>query len=1144
MNIPEPLNCSDETTLRRIMEDYVYASENELAKTLKESTPSVDTEKGRIHIKEIIGSAQLSKTQCAVTWKETLWDEENSIPVSNETTDLVRNAIITYSNAQDDWYSSTIAMNTDGFKFIETNTVAKCKFDAAQFQKTVQPQLNNLNPETDETKIKNYFIANAFNNALAGYPCNDVIPLYKFNVGDYLSANSDLNNTFNSGDTTNTKGAIDHYRLYGLNENRVIRAQQKITPLSTTIKIQQPTPKNGDLDNASNACPTTSCDDLSVLFNIVDEYNNDPTAPGAIMLVTKANTAHLYKCDLEVNINYDTQVINSAGSLVQKGSFTYDDTGKEIPATKPPPKGTVNADKISLDVRMDVKTCKITYYGTDGPGSGTTIMPNTPPLHKPLEYATEVASSVMKPITGAMNTIGDAVSTAVESATSLFSTYRANTFASVGGISTLGGCPMAKCSDTVNLNAMMAFYKKLAPPDKQINNILRVGTLDDSTCDITFQEDTLVAGEAGKRSISISQTSALRFKMEPGGAPCTFNVKSMSSLFPAGPDEVLDMTNPLNSSACGEVFYVDTKVAQKEMANVCKPYKATVATKAQLASSQLAGADWCAPGWVADVSGIAFSPAKDGEGFGCTSGSGASRSGTSDLHSLKSSLAGVHCFGTKPDKIIQAYTGPPCTGMVNTPIQFQNKPSVTPSTPNIQIPFTQVGSQCILKCPADWNLRGGTIGGCWKINNENIIIKATDLKQVSLPENLCPPPERIVTYFNGNNNPIPNVEIGYTFTGSECVQKCPSDWDSTVKGSVACTKSVGPAQTDVVFIFKSNLKRIPKENVCPAPTTVSTTYTGGLFTKNPQPTMVVPYRATATQCIQECPSGMTQFTENGGGCNLLTMEILTIQNEDLISKPTIPKCPSNYLESGATCISTFIKPFSPAAWNQPGACTNSSVNYVNPEKEGFTSYGTPIQIRESTAPLKKMGFGSDRTRNSDTPALNTQYVEPLRQKTTLETAPGPKYIDADDSIKPEKANSYRYIRFRPIKTRNPNSYEVSVGKFRFFLGPNEIDMRNANVTNPMGTWVGDIGDVVGSGYTNGWSDAHKKALVFSFPYSILINGFTWTTANPDKGVDSDPVQWKLEGSDNGVYWVTLRNQTNHNYPVPKERFQELPIFRF
>ena len=486
--------------------------------------------------------------------------------------------------------------------------------------------------------------------------------------------------------------------------------------------------------------------------------------------------------------------------------------------------------------------------------------------------------------------------------------------------------------------------------------------------------------------------------MEPGPTPCTFKVQSMSSVFPAGPDEVFDMkkypdiTSPLcnpktvcsppffdpqisvtdgvtqqqtgtrsfketypttvykgsadgkfceaviprgieslgftnnpisptkyyldvgwnrydvdtsqftspiqdicnkiflNTSACGEVFYVDTKAAQKEMANICKDYKATVATKAQLTSSQLAGADWCAPGWVVDVSGMAYSPKKYGAGFGCSPGT----SSSTDLTISTTSLAGVHCFGTKPD------------------------------------------------------------------------------------------------------------------------------------------------------------------NVSASP----------------------------------------------------------------------------------------VKPFSPAAWNQPGICANTTVNYVNPKKEGFNNYGTPIQIRESTAPLQKMGFGSDRTRNSDTPALNTQYEEPLRQKTTLETAPGPKYIDADDSIKPEKAKNYRYIRFRPIKTRNPNSYEVSVGKFRFFLGPNEIDMRNANVTNPMGTWVGDIGDVVGDGYTNGWSDAHKKALVFSFPYSILINGFTWTTANPDKGVDSDPVQWKLEGSDNGVYWVTLRNQTNHNYPVPKERFQELPIFRF
>ena len=97
----------------------------------------------------------------------------------------------------------------------------------------------------------------------------------------------------------------------------------------------------------------------------------------------------------------------------------------------------------------------------------------------------------------------------------------------------------------------------------------------------------------------------------------------------------------------------------------------------------------------------------------------------------------------------------------------------------------------------------------------------------------------------------------------------------------------------------------------------------------------------------------------------------------------------------------------------------------------------------------------------------------------------------------------------------------------------------------MGSWVGNnIHDVVGPGFRRGWSDLHKKALVLAFPYAILMNGFTWTTANPDKGVGGDPVQWKLEGSQNGVYWTILRDQTKHNYPVPLERYQELSIFRF
>jgi len=96
----------------------------------------------------------------------------------------------------------------------------------------------------------------------------------------------------------------------------------------------------------------------------------------------------------------------------------------------------------------------------------------------------------------------------------------------------------------------------------------------------------------------------------------------------------------------------------------------------------------------------------------------------------------------------------------------------------------------------------------------------------------------------------------------------------------------------------------------------------------------------------------------------------------------------------------------------------------------------------------------------------------------------------------------------------------------------------------MGSWIGDVDDVIGPGYKRGWSDLNKKAIVFAFPYATLVNGFTWTTANPDKGLGGDPVQWKLEGSQNGVYWTVLRDQTRHNYAVHEARFQELPVFRF
>jgi hypothetical protein len=235
-----------------------------------------------------------------------------------------------------------------------------------------------------------------------------------------------------------------------------------------------------------------------------------------------------------------------------------------------------------------------------------------------------------------------------------------------------------------------------------------------------------------------------------------------------------------------------------------------------------------------------------------------------------------------------------------------------------------------------------------------------------------------------------------------------------------------------------------------------------------------------------------------------------------------------------------VAPYSSSSWGMPflfdsvkmpSTAINNPFSYSNPQREAFENYGAPIQVTESTFPLNTPSFGNDRTRNNGG-NIETYYEEPLYQK------------EATVKTRGSKGNSYRYIRFRPYKTRNPENPTVNVAKFRFFLGNNEVDVRNAKVTNPMGTWVGRIEDVTVNGHEKGWSDAHKKAIIFAFPYPVLMDGFTWTTANPDAGVDGDPVRWKLEGSSNGTYWTTLRDQSSVSYPVSKTRFQELPIFRF
>jgi len=187
-------------------------------------------------------------------------------------------------------------------------------------------------------------------------------------------------------------------------------------------------------------------------------------------------------------------------------------------------------------------------------------------------------------------------------------------------------------------------------------------------------------------------------------------------------------------------------------------------------------------------------------------------------------------------------------------------------------------------------------------------------------------------------------------------------------------------------------------------------------------------------------------------------------------------------------------------------------------KETFTSYAPSRRVE--TQAIGVRGFGLDGLRNSEH-LKDTQFELPLVQE--------------EPERKPYEAPpSYRFLRFIPIAIRGSGT--VNVGKFTFFYEDQPLLLKGS-VTNPMGTWEGTVADVTGPGRRPGWSDAHKKPLVFAFRDPIAVDAYSFTTAVPEAGIEGDPISWKLEGSANGTFWTTLDEQ--RGFPTPARRLADI-----
>ena len=221
--------------------------------------------------------------------------------------------------------------------------------------------------------------------------------------------------------------------------------------------------------------------------------------------------------------------------------------------------------------------------------------------------------------------------------------------------------------------------------------------------------------------------------------------------------------------------------------------------------------------------------------------------------------------------------------------------------------------------------------------------------------------------------------------------------------------------------------------------------------------------------------------------------------------------------------------------------------------------------------LQTHAFGRDSARNMATQRfdLGDMYSLPLRggaaaaPLTPFETAmrnqsvgmtaaplykkPAQVGLAAAANENPKEAvqqrAAYKYLRFRPVRTREATAEAVAVGRMSFFYEGSEIAVNQATATNPMGDWTGRAADVAGPNARAGFRDVYKKALVLAFPQPILVDGFSFTTARGARSAAEDPVAWKLEGSYNGTFWQVLHDQPAA-FPVPTKRGEDLPLFKF
>ncbi len=141
--------------------------------------------------------------------------------------------------------------------------------------------------------------------------------------------------------------------------------------------------------------------------------------------------------------------------------------------------------------------------------------------------------------------------------------------------------------------------------------------------------------------------------------------------------------------------------------------------------------------------------------------------------------------------------------------------------------------------------------------------------------------------------------------------------------------------------------------------------------------------------------------------------------------------------------------------------------------------------------------------------------------------------------------TYQYYRFTPTKNRTEAQDQTQLSEFEFYLRGTKVDHAPLTAAGAVtgGTNAPDANEgaskLVDGSVDTKWFSNNKLPVVFNFGTPTAIDAYRFATANDS--LDRTPIQWTLEGSNNGTDYVMVDARNGGDNDTPTSYFTFRPL---